>query len=461
MTENTELSEREVEILRLVATGASNKEIAQRLYISANTVKVHLRNIFSKIGATTRTEAAMYAVQTGLVSTGVDNLESRAGEDEDQAEVDRLADLSTSSASRDGSLATPLHSQVLPAGQTRQMALLPWAGASVLIALVLILWMLAGGGGIDPPAPAAALPTETPRWQAHSPLSVPRFGQAMAVYENRIYALGGEAAGGVTGTVERYDPQTDAWEPRSTKPVPAADIAAGVIAGKFYIPGGRLAGGSVSDVLEIYDPSKDSWSRGASLPSPLSAYASVVFEGKLYLFGGWDGRQNSASTLRYDPEQDRWENMQPMPTARSFAGAAVAEGKIFVLGGSNGQNSLAVNEIYWPAREGSADPAWTPAADLPAGRFAMGVASVVDVIYLVGGESELEEGVIPLAFVPAQDQWQEFQQPQSLPWSRMGVALLGSQLYVLGGRIDQQPTGQNLAYKAIYTVSIPSIIKDQ
>ena len=63
-----QLSERELEILRLVASGLSNKEIAAQLVLSPNTVKVHLRNIFGKIGVQSRTEATMVAVRQGWVS---------------------------------------------------------------------------------------------------------------------------------------------------------------------------------------------------------------------------------------------------------------------------------------------------------------------------------------------------------------------------------------------------------
>lgn len=61
------LTEREVEVLRLVGRGASNREIAQALFISEKTAKNHLTHIFSKIGVTDRTQAALFAIRCGLV----------------------------------------------------------------------------------------------------------------------------------------------------------------------------------------------------------------------------------------------------------------------------------------------------------------------------------------------------------------------------------------------------------
>jgi DNA-binding CsgD family transcriptional regulator/tetratricopeptide (TPR) repeat protein len=61
-----ELTEREVEVLRLVAQGMSNKDIAEALFITTNTVANHVKNILSKTGKTNRTEAAAYAIERDL-----------------------------------------------------------------------------------------------------------------------------------------------------------------------------------------------------------------------------------------------------------------------------------------------------------------------------------------------------------------------------------------------------------
>ncbi len=62
------LTERETEVLRLLALGKANKEIASEMYISETTVKTHVSNILMKLGVPSRTQAALYAVRIGLVS---------------------------------------------------------------------------------------------------------------------------------------------------------------------------------------------------------------------------------------------------------------------------------------------------------------------------------------------------------------------------------------------------------
>jgi DNA-binding NarL/FixJ family response regulator len=61
------LSEREVVVLEAVARGLSNREISRELWISEQTVKFHLRNLYRKLGVSSRTEAARYAYRSGLV----------------------------------------------------------------------------------------------------------------------------------------------------------------------------------------------------------------------------------------------------------------------------------------------------------------------------------------------------------------------------------------------------------
>jgi two-component system, NarL family, response regulator LiaR len=62
------LTERETEVLKLLARGWANKQVARELFVEEKTVKAHVSGILRKLGVSSRTQAALHAVRTGLVS---------------------------------------------------------------------------------------------------------------------------------------------------------------------------------------------------------------------------------------------------------------------------------------------------------------------------------------------------------------------------------------------------------
>jgi DNA-binding NarL/FixJ family response regulator len=73
------LTKRELEILRLVSDGASNAVVARKLWVTEQTVKFHLSNIYRKLGVANRTEAARWAQLTGLLETASPHESSASG----------------------------------------------------------------------------------------------------------------------------------------------------------------------------------------------------------------------------------------------------------------------------------------------------------------------------------------------------------------------------------------------
>jgi DNA-binding CsgD family transcriptional regulator len=428
--EQNPLSEREMEILRLVATGASNRQIARELFISPNTVKVHLRNIFSKLEVESRTEATMVAVRQGWVVINEAAAEAAAPS--------------------------------TPAEPVARIPLWKRIAFFVTAALVLAVFLVDHVSTARPAVQTVnaltdyqELPSssirreETSRWTARPPLAVPRARMAVTAIEGLIYVIGGDTATGVTAAMDVYDSITGDWASLAAKPTAVANAGAAVIEGKIYVPGGYMADGQVTAVLEIYDPATDAWETGSPLPTPLCAYAIAAVNDQLCLFGGWDGTEYVGSVYVYDPASDQWSSRAAMSFARGFAGAGVIEGVVYVVGGYDGARELALCEAYDPRTD-----TWSSCAPMSVGRGGLGVAVVGPTLYAVGGgwESYL---AFNERYEPDADVWHAFETPVTGQWRNLGLAATDVNLYAIGGW-----SGEYLAvheeYQALFRIFIPA-----
>jgi DNA-binding CsgD family transcriptional regulator/N-acetylneuraminic acid mutarotase len=338
--ESAPLSDREMELLRLLATGATNREIAQELYISVNTVKVHLRNIYGKLDVASRTEATMVAVREGwIVVPGT-------GEEEKGSEAEGTAAAVARQADRWPRVSLAKRLSLLVASLLAMVALF----------LPQLLAVGANGDRNDPISgvfPTVATGATESRWRTRAQMPTPRTDLAVVVHGARIYAIGGVSSDGVTDRVEIYDPEADAWITGASKPTPVGFISAVAVDDKIYVPGGFDAGRVPQDVLEIYDPAADAWTQGAPMPETLGAYGLAALDGAIYLFGGRAGpEQYVASVYRYDPAEDGWEELSAMAQARGFLGAAPLGDKIYVVGGYDDNAEYNACEVYDPQTDG-------------------------------------------------------------------------------------------------------------
>ena len=416
------LSEREMEVLRLVATGATNQEIARALVISRNTVKVHLRNIFEKLGVQSRTEATMEAVRRGWVSV--------AGAVVTPVEAPSV---------------TPAETALIPKPARQPAA--PWQRFYLVVVAILVLaallvpaWQQGRSRApqatpftdVGQPESPPILRPEVARWSGLAALPQARSRLAVVTDNARIYAIGGENAAGVTGEVRIYDPASNVWLGGPTKPTPVSNVAAVVLGGRVYVPGGTTASGAVTSVLEVYESAADAWEARSPLPVPVTGYALAAVKGKMFLFGGWDGAAYRAETYVYDPASDRWSQATPMPSARAFAAAGQLGDVIYVVGGYDGERELNTVESYDPVGEGTPAGPWTARSPLSEARGGLGLTPIGSRLYAVGGG-----WTAPLAFNEQYDSrtgaWSRFETPVAGQWRNLGLAAYNQRLYAVGG----------------------------
>ena len=429
------LSDREIEVLRLVGQGKSNKEIAMDLDISINTVKVHIGNIFQKISVTSRTEATLFAIEHGIIKSPGNQIEEGIQE----IPVVEIPE------------AKPTWQEAI---RSKRWLLL-MVGLLLLAALYVVITK-----------PAFLMPRQNPttmppqNWVDVASMTEPRSSMAIATFEGKIVVIGGRSSLGVLSSAEIYDPISNTWSALIEKPTAVHDASAAVIGEKIYVPGGIKADGSLTNVVEVFNLRKNEWEKSADLPIAVSGYGLAAFEGQIYLFGGWDAQKSLNSVWRYDPNSDTWHEGSPMPTARMHPAVLADGGKIYVMGGSDGETKLNANESYNPYIELEKENPWMVEPNLPEKLSGFTAIKLYDKVALFGGKSAVSGAIDQFHYSTVQREWQiiNINSESVSPISDAAYVLLGDNIYVIGGQVGEQYLDRVSRYQAVYTILLPLTI---
>jgi DNA-binding CsgD family transcriptional regulator/N-acetylneuraminic acid mutarotase len=441
------LSEREMDVAQLLATGASNSEIARELTISPGTVKVHIRNIFDKLQASSRTEASMVLVQRGWLTVPGVALASAAPA-ELPTPVPPLGDMPARPAPWQivwmlgalGLVFIALWTPTLLAQPQTRSDLLTDAGSVAL-----------GQPELEPQA----------RWDARTPLPDARSRLAVAVWDERLYAVGGETDVAVTDQLLAYDLESNTWDTLAPLPQAVANGAAAAIGGHLYVAGGNLSandGHAVADTLNIYAIADDEWLDGLTLPNPLTGAALVASADALYLLGGWDGVAMRDEVWRLAVDEDglpagNWELVTRLRTPRAFFGAVAADDAMYVVGGYDGRQELSDADLF-----SLTDGRWTalPPLSTPRG----GLALVYDglAVFALGGGWTYPIRTFE-RYDPSTEAWSNFPSPIQGEWRHLGAAAKDERLHLVGGWSGAY-LDTYLQYQSTFRALLPVITRD-
>ena len=455
------LSKRELEVLQCVSQGAGNKQIAQELFISENTVKVHLRNIYRKLDAASRTEATTEAMRQGLIAVpGAEAAETAA-----PSPLPAETETPTPEASSDNGQE---NRQPAVAEAPTPHRRLTWRALILITAVILILlagaalagWFIASNNETVAEAEPYTLTELADNWWEGRPLPTAVAHTALAPFGLDLYLLGGETAEGITDAVWIYDTAEHTWKEGAQKPTAVADASAAELGGIIYVPGGRLADGQPTNIVEAYSPAQDAWGSIASLPEDISGGLTLSDGSSLYLIGGWNGDSVLNTVFRYDPgSAATWQQLPKMNQARMWPAGGIIAGKLYVVGGRDGEKELDSCEVL----DLNADNLqWESCAPMDSPRAGAGAAVLVNKLYVFGGGMDEQNKIeTSEAYDPNTDQWGLVSTPMlsdTTSWTNLGVANIETRVFTLGGLNDEGvPTDHNFIYAPlVYQTFIPA-----
>lgn len=447
------LSEREMDVARLLATGVSNIEIARDLDISTHTVKVHLRNIYEKLQVNSRTEASMMLLQRGWLTIPGGELSGDA--------VDNVADAVP--------VPEPLPLSDVAATPTT------WQRIYLLCGLIVTAVLFFTPGLFSRPRPGLNLLSDRGRpglgqpqivndssWAERTPLFEPRSRLAVAQLGDKVFALGGESPGGHTeATSYIYDLRVNEWSVAEPLPQPIANAAAAAINERIFLAGGSYYADDSSavptisatlwswaeSVQEGQANQQSRWRDHGSLPAPLAGAGLVAVGNELYLIGGWDGEKMHSELWRARPTTDAstpvtWDLVNHMELARAFFGVVLFQDKIYIVGGHDGQQPLSRADAFDPV-----SGTWTPLPPLVTPRSGLALTTDDRSVFAFGGGWDYSVSNHE-RFDPTTKLWSNFPSPVLGEWRHMIAYRQDNNLYLIGGWSDDY-LDVHLMYKSL------------
>lgn len=259
----------------------------------------------------------------------------------------------------------------------------------------------------------------TDTWTAKTPMKQPRINFATAVYENKIYVIGGQYDSYYPANkiVEVYDPAIDKWTYAAPMPEARVLMCANTVNGKIYVIGGTTSptpnttlDNGLTNTTQVYDPNTNTWSTANPIPDAICNYASTVFEGKIYLFGGlgifthpFTNRvMNSTNweilvtnnTHIYDPTTDTWSFGEQLPKRAATLVACATTGEmapkgIYLFGGAYNTDAqpfnrfnrhLQITQVYNPTAN-----SWINGTKIPENSDFYRAVTLNDTMYVMWG----------------------------------------------------------------------------
>lgn len=468
---NEPLSDREQEVLELLAQGTTNKEIAASLFISPNTVKVHLRNINTKLGAKSRTEASRIALERGLVVLpGMEPVEpdhdSGAVVAPDTAEASVSVAQTTDVGKAVNHVAQPIPPpQTEPEPTNTRENTTNWyllGGLGLLVILIgLVAWFIlnsddTGSTSVQPFEPVPIGDT----WFESRPLPESLSGVSAVSVGTDIYLTGGKQSDGeLNSELYVYNTIDRVWNRAADKPDPFINSAAASLEQVIYVVGGEDAQGHATDIAQVYLPSDNVWRSVANLPQPVSDGLAVSDQSNLYHIGGHSNGVTFPNVYAFDPLSNSWTELPPLPEGRASAAGGIVEGVLYVMGGANGDGEATADCFKLDLSTTN----WERCTPMGNGRIGASGTVILGQIYIIGGETGASFGE---RYNPRSGIWDKIDQPMvagldNPSWTNAGAAGVESRVYLFGGEFNGTLTDEAFYYSPlIYQQFIPAATND-